>query len=243
MRHSRRKAWAGIGVPTSTGKSAAFRGGRERLRHYVENYHPECRERFDSENLYIKVHRTKTRLFGRLLEASGASLRTGVGRLITDARSAGLLLGVCTTSQLETFEILIINALGFEAISWFKAVVSGKDVERLKPDPEGYVRVLQKLRLSPDEAVVIEDSPLGVQAARAAGLRVIAGSEREDQTGRVPRRGNRTDRSRGAGDAVRSPQGRPAGVQFRLRTKHTGLAWGREGRIGEPRSNPKDMRI
>ena len=149
-------------------------GGRERLRHYVENYHPECRERFDSENLYVKVHRTKTRLFGRLLEASGTSLRTGVGRLITDARSAGILLGVCTTSQLETFEILIINALGFEAISWFKAVVSGKDVERLKPDPEGYVKVLQRLRVSTEEAVVIEDAPLGVQAARAANLRVIA---------------------------------------------------------------------
>ena len=149
-------------------------GGRERLRHYVENYHPECVERFEKEDLFLKVHRQKTRLFGRLLEDSGTSLRTGVGRLITDARSSGILLGVCTTSQLETFEILVINALGFEAISWFKAVVSGKDVRKRKPDPEGYVEVLRKLRINADEAVVIEDSPQGVQAARAAGIKVIA---------------------------------------------------------------------
>ncbi len=149
-------------------------GGRERLYNYVEKHHPECMERFEAEDLYLKIHRRKTRMFGRLLEDSGTSLRTGVGRLITDARSAGILLGVCTTSQLETFEILVINALGFEAISWFKAVVSGKDVQKRKPDPEGYVKVLKKLRLTPSEAVVIEDSPTGVQAARAAGIRVIA---------------------------------------------------------------------
>ena len=149
-------------------------GGRERLYNYVEKHHPECMERFEAEDLYLKIHRRKTRMFGRLLEDSGTSLRTGVGRLITDARSAGILLGVCTTSQLETFEILVINALGFEAISWFKAVVSGKDVQKRKPDPEGYVKVLKKLRVTPSEAVVIEDSPTGVQAARAAGIRVIA---------------------------------------------------------------------
>ena len=151
-----------------------MQGGQARLRYYLETYHPECRQRFEEEDLYATVHRQKTRMFGRLLEDSGTSLRTGVGRLITDARSVGILLGVCTTSQLETFEILVINALGFEAISWFKAVVSGKDVQERKPDPEGYIKVLQKLRVTADEAVVIEDSQLGVQAARAAGIRAIA---------------------------------------------------------------------
>ncbi len=149
-------------------------GGRERLRYYVETHQPDHLERFERDDMFTRIHRRKTRAFGRLLEDSGTSLRTGVGRLITDARSCGVQLGVCTTSQLETFEILVINALGFEAISWFRAVVSGKDVTRRKPDPEGYVKVLQRLRLQPEEAVVIEDSPAGLEAARAAGIRVIA---------------------------------------------------------------------
>lgn len=149
-------------------------GGSGRLHHYVERYHPDQLERVESEGLYREIHRTKTRLFGRLLEDSGTSLRLGVSRLITDARSTGMRLAVCTTSQLETFEILIINALGFEAISWFSAVVSGDDVKKKKPDPEGYLEVLRRLRIRPDEAVVIEDSGRGVAAAIAAGIPVIA---------------------------------------------------------------------
>jgi len=149
-------------------------GGRERLRRYVESCRPEFQERFEAEDLYARIHRQKTWKFGQYLESSGTSLRPGVGRLITDARSAGLLLGACTVSQRETFEILIINALGFEAISWFKGIVSAKDVVERKPHPEGYSKLLQKLRVSADEAVVIEDSPIGAQAAQAAGIRVIA---------------------------------------------------------------------
>lgn len=149
-------------------------GGGSRLQHYVQKYRPGELERVEREGLFAEIHRCKTRLFGRLLEDSGTSLRLGVGRLITDARSAGLKLAVCTTSQLQTFEILIINALGFEAISWFKAVVSGDDVKQKKPHPEGYLKVLRQLRLRADEAVVIEDSERGVAAARAAGIPVIA---------------------------------------------------------------------
>ena len=149
-------------------------GGEARLRHYVATEHPDQLERFEREDLFRTLHRRKTRLFGRLLEDSGTSLRTGVSRLITDARAAGLQLGVCTTSQLETFEILVINALGFEAISWFRSVVTGQDVEHRKPHPEGYERVLRQLRITRDEAVVIEDSPNGLRAARAAGIRVLA---------------------------------------------------------------------
>ena len=149
-------------------------GGPARLRHYVRTYHPDLHEDFEKKDIYGEIHRRKTRQLGRLLEDSGASLRDGVGRLITDARSAGVKLAACTTSQLQTFEILIINALGFEALNWFSAVVSGADVTRAKPDPEGYLEVIRLLRIAPEEAVVIEDSGRGVAAARAAGIPVIA---------------------------------------------------------------------
>lgn len=152
----------------------AIAGGRGRLRHYVEKYHPDALERVEREGMYRDIHHAKTRIFGRLLEDSGTSLRMGVGRLITDARSAGVRLAACTTSQLLTFEILIINALGFEAIDWFSAVVSGDDVKKKKPDPEGYLEVLRRLRLRADQTVAIEDSQRGVAAARAAGIPVVA---------------------------------------------------------------------
>jgi HAD superfamily hydrolase (TIGR01509 family) len=64
----------------------------------------------------------------------------------------------------------------------FEIVVSGDDVSRSKPDPEGYLRGLAGLRarrrelsaVEPAGALAIEDSLAGVRAARAAGLRCFA---------------------------------------------------------------------
>ena len=55
-------------------------------------------------------------------------------------------------------------------------VVPADDVERGKPDPEGYLRALAALDrgLAPEDAVVFEDTEAGVTAAKAAGMRVVA---------------------------------------------------------------------
>lgn len=64
----------------------------------------------------------------------------------------------------------------------FGAIVSADDVERGKPDPEGYLLACRRIRagvagfsdLQPSECLVIEDAPTGVAAARAAGMRCLA---------------------------------------------------------------------
>jgi beta-phosphoglucomutase len=56
----------------------------------------------------------------------------------------------------------------------FEQVIDSEDVAKGKPDPEGYLRGLNALRLSRESVIVIEDSPPGVQAAKAAGLTCIA---------------------------------------------------------------------
>lgn len=53
-------------------------------------------------------------------------------------------------------------------------IVAAEDVRRSKPDPEPYLTALAKLGVSAREAVVVENAPLGVQAAKAAGLAVVA---------------------------------------------------------------------
>jgi HAD superfamily hydrolase (TIGR01509 family) len=52
-------------------------------------------------------------------------------------------------------------------------IFSGHDVPRPKPFPDVYEHALQAFNLHADATVVIEDSPTGVKAARAAGIRVI----------------------------------------------------------------------
>lgn len=66
----------------------------------------------------------------------------------------------------------------------FAAIVSGEDVRRTKPDPEAYLEALRRLNealrragkteASARESLVVEDSPQGIQAARRAGMKVLA---------------------------------------------------------------------
>ncbi|MGR7025879.1 HAD-IA family hydrolase [Geodermatophilus sp. URMC 62] len=59
-----------------------------------------------------------------------------------------------------------------------EAVVAGPDVAGGTPDPECYRLGARVLRLCPEETVVLEDSPAGVAAGRAAGARVVGIGER-----------------------------------------------------------------
>ncbi len=55
-----------------------------------------------------------------------------------------------------------------------KVLVSGDDVQVGKPAPDAYVLAARRLGAPPCDCVVIEDSPVGVEAAKAASMRVVA---------------------------------------------------------------------
>lgn len=60
------------------------------------------------------------------------------------------------------------------ALESITVIVSAEDVAHGKPDPEGYRRALHELRVKPEDGVAVEDSDVGVAAAKAAGLYCIA---------------------------------------------------------------------
>jgi mannitol-1-/sugar-/sorbitol-6-phosphatase len=64
-----------------------------------------------------------------------------------------------------------LGAVGLELPA---VAVFATDVERGKPDPEGYLAAARRLDVPPGEAVVVEDAPPGVEAGRAAGAAVVA---------------------------------------------------------------------
>jgi sugar-phosphatase len=53
-------------------------------------------------------------------------------------------------------------------------LIGGEDVARGKPDPEGYLKAAAALGIAPADCVVVEDTPAGLLAGRAAGMRVLA---------------------------------------------------------------------
>jgi HAD superfamily hydrolase (TIGR01509 family) len=64
--------------------------------------------------------------------------------------------------------------------NFFRITVSSEEVEREKPSPDVYLEATRRLHLEPRRCVAIEDSPNGLRAAAAAGLRVVAIPDRRD---------------------------------------------------------------
>lgn len=74
-----------------------------------------------------------------------------------------------------SLHVVIETVLGMEDLRrHFRAVVSVEDVGKPKPFPDVFLRAAECLEVAPEGCVVIEDSAAGVQAAKRAGMRVIA---------------------------------------------------------------------
>lgn len=102
---------------------------------------------------------------------SPASLYPHVEEVVDGLFNDGLLLGIVTSSnsaQLEIFEKRYISV--FEKMS---VIITGEMVKKGKPDPEGYMQASTYLAVAPDDCVVIENSVLGVTAAKNANMRCI----------------------------------------------------------------------
>ena len=80
-------------------------------------------------------------------------------------------LGVVSTKRRSTIE-KILNRHGLEEL--FEAVVGSEDVRQTKPHPESLLNAMTQLEATPEETVYVGDHIYDIQAAKAAGLRVIA---------------------------------------------------------------------
>jgi HAD superfamily hydrolase (TIGR01509 family) len=98
-------------------------------------------------------------------------LRPGVAALIIEAGRRGLTLAVVSSSPRAWVQEHLLR-LG--VLDRFAVIVCGDDVFRPKPAPDLYYLALRRTGLTPDQVIAFEDSPPGVCAARAAGLRCVA---------------------------------------------------------------------
>jgi HAD superfamily hydrolase (TIGR01509 family) len=96
----------------------------------------------------------------------------GVREFIAKARSKGLKLAVASSADKPKVDINL-RELGLTE-GTFDTVVNGLDVLHKKPDPEIFLTAASRLRLRPEECLVVEDAVNGVAAAKAAGSRCLA---------------------------------------------------------------------
>ena len=99
--------------------------------------------------------------------------RLGVLRMFREAKEAGLKVAVCSASNKESVIHVLTNLLGEEIFEFLDLFMAGDDVANKKPDPEIYNTAAERLGLTKDECIVVEDSGVGNMAAVRAGMRCV----------------------------------------------------------------------
>jgi HAD superfamily hydrolase (TIGR01509 family) len=107
----------------------------------------------------------------RLNKLGTLSVLPGVLDYIKDAKRLGLRLAVASSSKHDWVDGYLRQLGLFDD---FEAIICREEVQHVKPDPELFLAALKALHLPATEALVFEDSPNGILAARRAGIRVVA---------------------------------------------------------------------
>lgn len=94
----------------------------------------------------------------------------GVDAFIETVRSQGVKTALVTSSSRWTVD-KVDELLGIR--TWFDVVVAAEDTAKHKPDPAPYLLALESLKAARGTAIIIEDSPTGTAAGKAAGCFVI----------------------------------------------------------------------
>lgn len=94
----------------------------------------------------------------------------GFDVLLADAKRVGIARAVATAASNDNIAFTLD---GLQLRSHFDAVVGAADVQRGKPHPDVFLQAAQRCGVAPEHCIVFEDAPLGVEAARRAGMRAV----------------------------------------------------------------------
>ena len=148
-------------------------GGKERIRYFIESFQPEFKVSVDLDGFINDLHQAKTNHYVALLKSGAIPLRPGVERLLTEARSANLRLGIATTTTPENVTTLLSATLGAGSIEWFDVIAAGDVVPDKKPAPDIFQYALNAMDLSAEDCMAFEDSENGLLSSLQAGLKTI----------------------------------------------------------------------
>jgi len=95
----------------------------------------------------------------------------GLEGLIAACNQAVIPMAVASSAMRKNVDF-VVDALGFR--KYFKIIVSGDDVSCPKPDPEIYLKAARLLGVKPEDCVAFEDSFVGIESAKGAGMKCVA---------------------------------------------------------------------
>jgi phosphoglycolate phosphatase len=127
------------------------------------------KSRRDGNSIEKTLSANAAREWPRVLREFGEVFK-GVAQTLDELKSLGIRLGIVSGARPDVLELLQEE----DILARFDAVILGADVSKSKPDPEGIIKCLLQLNITPDEAIYVGDTPVDIQASRAAGVRVVS---------------------------------------------------------------------
>jgi beta-phosphoglucomutase family hydrolase len=115
------------------------------------------------------IFNEKEEIMFKLLEKEVQPTK-GVLELICKLKEMGIKLGIGSSSHKRLIEFVLKK---LNIASLFDAVVGAEDIVNSKPNPEIFLTCAKRLHISPDACLVVEDSKLGVEAAKSAGMKCL----------------------------------------------------------------------
>jgi len=113
----------------------------------------------------------KEEIYRDLVRQSGVTILPGARELLAALELEGVPTAVASSTPRQNLDAIFAST-GLDR--FFKAVVCGDDVVNGKPAPDVFFLAARKIGLAPDACLVIEDAHAGIEAALAAGMRVLA---------------------------------------------------------------------
>ncbi len=158
----------------------SINGGQTRLRAYRDE---DASHSDVTEAMIAMLHERKTHHYAALTANGALTPRKGVAELIKACQEAGVRVALCTSTSVENVDAIksaLGNTLDFSA---FASITTIDKIGAVKPAPDAYLHCLSQLGLSAADVVAIEDTPVSIKSATAAGIAVIAtpGAMTDDQ--------------------------------------------------------------
>lgn len=138
-------------------------GGFNRIEKYSQ--HTDCQL---EHSKILEIHKIKQQHYAKILNSGNIPLRLGVARMLIELNVMGVEQWIVTTSSRKAIEALLNSSLT-KYQTFFKGIVSFEDVANTKPDPEAYLKVSKLSKINKNNVVVIEDSLIGLKAAKTSG--------------------------------------------------------------------------
>ncbi len=141
------------------------------------SYCAYLKERYNSPLSVEEIHDLRYEIAGEYLR-NVIDYKEGADKFIKKLKSKGYTLVIASTTKGSNMEIYkkenanIIKKARLE--DYFSLIYTREDASEIKPNPEIYLKVMKTLNKSPKACLVFEDSLIGVEAAKAAGIETVA---------------------------------------------------------------------